>query len=91
MRLEKALRGACTFLSYSGGESRQRAEQARAMMAPAALQLVLLPRCPAFRALALLSLVALQRAIRGQSASVDAGLLSVQGLGFVLFGHVSAR
>ena len=91
MRLEKALRGARAFLSYSGSESRQRADQARAMMAPAALQLVLLPRCPTFRALALLSLVALRRAVRGRSASVDAGLLSVQGLGFVLFGHVSAR
>ena len=91
MHLEEALRGARAFLSYSGGESRQRAEQARATMAPAALQLVLLPRCPAFRALALLSLVAFRRAVRGQSASADAGLLSVQGLGFVLFGHVSVR
>ena len=91
MRLEKALRGARAFLSYSGGESRQCAEQARAMMAPAALQLVLLPRCPAFRASALLFLVALRCAVQGQSASADAGLLSVQGLGFVLFGHVSAR
>jgi len=91
VRLEKALRGARAFLSYSGGESRQRAEQAKAMKAPAALQLVLLPRCPAFRVSALLSLVALRRAIRGQSASADAGLLSVQGLGFVLFGHVSAQ
>ena len=78
------------FLSYSSGESRQRAEQARAMMAPAALQLVLLPRCPAFRVSALLSLVALRCVIRGQSANADAGLLSVQGLGFVVFGHVSA-
>ena len=91
MRPEEALRGARDFLSYSGGESRQRTEQARAIMTPAALQLVPLPCCPAFRALALLSLVALQRAVRGQSASVDAGLLSVQGLGFVLFGHISAR
>ena len=91
MRLEKALRGARAFLSYSGGESHQHAEQARAMMAPAALQLVLLPRCPAFRVSALLSLVALRRAVRGQLASADAGLLSVQGLGFVLFGHVSAQ
>ena len=90
MRLEETLQGARAFLSYSGGESRQRAEQARAMMAPAALQLVLLPRCPVFRVLALLSLVALRRAVRGQLASADAGLLSVQGLGFVLFGHVSA-
>ena len=79
------------FLSYSSGESCQRAEQARAMMAPAALQLVLLPRCPALKVSALLSLVALRRAVRGQSASADAGLLSVQGLGFALFGHVSAR
>ena len=91
MRLEKVLRGARAFLSYSGGESRQCAEQARAMMAPAALQLVLLPRCPAFRASDLLFLVALRRAVQGQSASADAGLLSVQGLGFVLFGHISAR
>ena len=61
------------------------------MMAPAALQLVLLPRCPALKVLALLSLVVLRCAVRGQLTSVDAGLLSVQGLGFVLFGHVSAR
>ena len=79
------------FLFCFGDEMRQRAEQARAMMAPAALQLALLPRCPALRVSALLSLVALQRAVRGQSASVDAGLLSVQGLSFVLFGHVSIR
>ena len=91
MCLEKALRGVRAFLSYSGGESRQRAEQARAMMAPAALQLVLFLRCPALKVSAMLSLVALRRAVRGQSASTDAGLLSVQGLGFVLFGHVSAR
>jgi len=87
---EKVLQGARAFLSYSGGETRQRAEQAKVMMAPAALQLVLLPRCPAFRVSALLSLVALRRAVRGQSASADAGLLSFQGLGLVLFGHVSA-
>jgi len=74
-----------------GDETRQRAEQARVMMAPAALQLVLLLHCPAFRVSALLSLVALRRAVRGQSASADAALLSVQGLGFALFGHVSAR
>jgi len=61
------------------------------MMAHAALQLVLLPRCPALKVSALLSLVALRHAVRGQSASTDAGLLSAQGLGFVLFGHVSAR
>ena len=91
MRLEEALRGARAFLSYSSGELRQRAKQARAMMAPAALQLVLLPRYLVFRALALLSLVALRRTVQGQSPSVDAGLLSVQGLGFVLFGHISAR
>ena len=90
VRFEEALRGARDFLSYSGGESRQRAEQARVMMAPAALQLVLLPRCPAFRVSALLPLVALRRAVRGQSTSANAALLSVQGLGFVLFGHVSA-
>ena len=78
------------FLSCFGDETRQRAERARAMMAPAALQLVLLPRCPTLKVSALLSLVALRCAIRGLSASADAGLLSVQGLGFALFGHVSA-
>ena len=72
MRLEEALRG--TRAPCFGDEMRQRAERARAMMAPAALQLVLLLRCPAFRALALLSMVALRHAIRGQSASVDAEL-----------------
>ena len=61
------------------------------MKAPAALQLVLLPRCHAFRVSALLYLVALRHAIRGQSASADAAPLSVQGLGFALSGHVSAR
>ena len=91
MRLEETLRGTRTFLSYSGGESRQHAEQARAMMAPAALRLVLLPRYRAFRVSVPLSLVALRHAVRGQSASADAGLLSVQGLGFVLFGHVLVR
>ena len=74
-----------------GDETRQRAEQARVIMAPAALQPVLLPRCPAFRVLGLPSPVALRRAVRGQSASADARPLSVQELGFVLFGHVSAR
>ena len=88
MRLRKKYSEARPFLSSFGDETRQCTEQARAMMAPAALQLVILPRCPAFRVLALLSLVALQRAIRGQSASADAGPLSVQGLGFALFGHV---
>jgi len=90
VRLRKKYSEARPFLSCFSDETRQRAEQARAMMAPAALQLVLLPRCPAFRVSALLSLVALRRAVRGQSASADAGLLSVQGLGFALFGHVSA-
>ena len=61
------------------------------MMAPAALQLVLLPRCPTFRVSALLSLVALRCAIRGQSASADAALLSVQGLGFALSSHILER
>ena len=61
------------------------------MMAPAALQLVLLPRCPVLKVSALLSLVALRHVVRGWSASADAGLLSAQGLDFVLFGHVSAR
>ena len=61
------------------------------MKAPAALQLVRLPSCPALRVSALLFLVALRRTVRGQSASADARLLSVQGLGFALFGHVSAR
>ena len=54
------------------------------MMAPAALQLVLLLHCPAFRVSALLSLVALRRAVRGQSASADAAPLSVQGFWFCL-------
>ena len=60
------------------------------MMAPAALQPVLLLRCPAFRVSALLSLVALRRAVRGQSASADVAPLSVQGLSFALSCHVSA-
>ena len=72
------------FLPCFGDEARQRAEQAMAVMAPAALQLVLLPRYPAFRVSALLSLVALQRAVRGQSASANAAPLSVQGLSFAL-------
>ena len=91
VRLEKGLRGTRAFLSYSGGESRQHAEQARAMMAPAALRLVLLPRYRAFRVSVPLSLVALRRAVRGRPASADAGLLTAQGLGFVLFGHVSVQ
>ena len=91
MRLRKKHSEARPFLCCFGDETRQRAEQARAMMAPAAPQLVLLPRCPAFRVSALLSLVTLRRAVRGQSASADAGLLGVQGLGFVLFGHVLVR
>ena len=61
------------------------------MMAPAALQLVLLPRCPAFRVSALLSLVAMRRVVRGQSASTDAALLSVQGPGFALSSHISTQ
>ena len=61
------------------------------MMAPAALQPVLMPRCPSCRVSALLSLVALRRTVRGQSASTDAALLSVQGLGFALSGHISVR
>ena len=89
MRLEEALRG--TRAPCFGDEMRQRAERARAMMAPAALQLVLLPRYPTLKVSALLSLVALRRVVRGQSANADAGLLSAQGLDFVLFGHVSAR
>ena len=88
---EKVLRGARPFLFCSGDETHQRAEQARVMMAPAALQLVLLPRCPALWVSALLSLVTLRRAVRGQSASADAALLSVQGLGFALSRHVSTR
>ena len=60
------------------------------MMAPAALQLVLLSCCPELKVSALLSLVALRRVVRGRSASADAGLLSAQGFGFVLFGHISA-
>ena len=79
------------FLSCFCDKTRQRAERARAMMAPAALQLVLLPRYPAFRVSALLSLVALRRAVRGQSASADVALLSVRGLDFALSSHISAR
>ena len=60
------------------------------MMAPAALQLVLLSCCPELKVSALLSLVALQRAVGGQSSSADAALLSIQGLGFALSGHISA-
>ena len=90
MCLRKKYSEARPFLPCFGDETRQRAKQARVVMAPAALQLVLLPRCPAFRVSALFSLVALRCAIRGQSASADAGLLSIQGLGFALFGHVSA-
>ena len=60
-------------------------------MAPAALQLVRLPRCPTLRVSALLSMVALRRAIRGQSANAEAALLIIQGLIFALSCHVSAR
>jgi len=60
-------------------------------MAPAAKQLALSSRCPALRALAPLSLVALWRAIRGRSAWADAVLLSIQGLSFALFGRASAQ
>ena len=91
MRLRREFFEARAFLFCFGDKTCQRAERARAMMAPAALQLVRLPCCPELRVLALLSLVALRCVVRGQSASADAGLLSVQGLGFVLFGHVSAR
>src|SRR6185503_3517619 len=86
---EKVLRGARPFLFCSGDETRHRAEQARATMASAALQLVLLPSCPAFRVSGLLSLVALRRVVRGQSASADAALLSIQGLGFALSSYFS--
>ena len=61
------------------------------MMALAALQLVLLSRCPALRVSVPLSLVALRCAIRGLSAWADAVPLSVQGPGFILFSRVSAR
>ena len=88
---EKVLRGARPFLFYSGDKMRQRAERARATMAPPALQLVRLPCCPVLRVSALLPLVALRRAVRGQSASADAVLLSVQGLGFAMSRHVSVR
>ena len=91
MRLRKKYSEARPVLSCFGDETRQRAKQARVMMAPTALQLVRLPRCPAFRVSALLSPVALRCAVRGQSANDDAEPLSVQGLGFALFGHVSAR
>ena len=91
MPAEKVLQGARLFLSCFGDETRQRAEQARVMIVHAALQAVLMPRCPAFRASALFSLVALRHAVRGQSASADAALLSVQGLSFALSCHISAR
>ena len=91
MRLRKKYSEARPFLSCFGDETRQRAKQAKVKMALAALQLVQLPRCPTFRVSALLSPVALRCAIRGQSASADAGPLSGQGLGFALFGHVSTR
>ena len=91
VRLRRGYSEARAFLFYSGDETRQRAERARATMAPTALQLVLLPRYPTLSVSALLSLVALRRAVRGQSASADAALLSVQGLGFALFGQISAR
>ena len=87
---EKVLRGARPFLFCSGDEMHQRAEQVRVVMAPVALQPVLMLRCPACRVSALLSLVALRRAVRGQSASADAALLSVQMLGFALSSHISA-
>ena len=91
MRLRKKYSEARPFLSCFGDETRQRAKQAKVKMALAALQLVRLPRCPAFRVLALLSLVALRRAVRGQSASTDAVPLGVQGLCFALSCHISVR
>ena len=60
-------------------------------MAPAARQLVLLSRCPVFRALALASLAALWRAVRGRPARADAVLLSIPGLSFALFRSVASR
>ena len=60
-------------------------------MAPAAQQLVLSSRCPALRASAPLSLVALRRTVRGRSAWADAAPLSVQGLSFALFRPVASR
>ena len=60
-------------------------------MAPAARQLVLLSRCPVFRALALASLAALWRAVRGRPARADAVLLSIPGLSFTLFRSVASR
>ena len=84
------LRGARLFVCFKD-KTHQRAERARATMAPTALQLVRLPCCPELRVLALLSLVALRRAVRGQSASTDAAPLSVQGLSFALSRRVSAQ
>ena len=75
----------------SRDKTRQRAERARAMMAPAAQQLVFLSRCPTLKASAPLSLVALRCAVQGQLAWAVAVPLSVQGLGFILFGRVSVR
>ena len=79
------------FLVHYGEKTHPRAEWARATMAPAALQLVHLPRCPVLRVSAQLPLVALRRAVRGQSASADAVPLSIQGLSFALSRRVSAR
>ena len=81
----------CPFLFCSGDKTRQRAERARVTMAPAALQPMRLPRCPALRVLALLPLAASRRVVQVQSASADAALLSVQGLSFALSRRVSAR
>ena len=91
MCLRKKYSEARPFLSCFSDEMRQCAKQARVMMAPAALRLVRLSCCLAFRVSALLSPVALRLAVLAQSANTDAGPLSVQGLGFALFGHVSAR
>ena len=61
------------------------------MAAPAAWQLVLSSHCPTRRALAPAFLVALGRAVRGQSAIADAAPLSVQGLSSALFRSVVSR
>jgi len=61
------------------------------MMAIAALRPMLTPRYPTRRVLALPRLVALRHVVRGQSASADAALLGVLGLGFALSDHVMVR
>ena len=66
LRLRREYFEARAFLFVcSGDKTCPCAEAARATMAPAAQQLALSSRCPALRALAPLSLVALWRIVRG--------------------------